>query len=88
MVRNLLAMQEMRVRFLGWEDPLKKGMQPTPVFLPGEFHGLRSLESPWGYKELDVTELVTQQHNRQYKTYIFRKKKNFSVNVENEAMKS
>ena len=75
MVKNLLAMQEMRVRFLGWEDPLKKGMQPTPVFLPGEFHGLRSLASPWGYKESDVTELVTQQHNEQYKTYIFRKKK-------------
>ena len=25
MVKNLLAMQEMRVRFLGWEDPLEKG---------------------------------------------------------------
>ena len=32
--------------------------QPTPVSLPGEFHGLRSLVgcSPWGCKELDVTE--------------------------------
>ena len=31
---------------------------PTPVFLPGEFHGLRSLASyiPWGYKESDMTE--------------------------------
>jgi len=31
---------------------------PTPVFLPGEFHGQRSLEgySPWGCKELDMTE--------------------------------
>ena len=30
----------------------------TPVFLPGEFHGERSLVgySPWGHKELDVTE--------------------------------
>ena len=27
----------------GWEDPLKEGMQPTPVFLPGESHGQRSL---------------------------------------------
>jgi len=26
---------------------------PTPVFLPREFHGLYS---PWGHKELDVTE--------------------------------
>ena len=24
------------VRFLGWEYPLETGMQPTPVFLPGE----------------------------------------------------
>ena len=32
--------------------------QPTPVFLPGKFHGLRSLVgySPWGRKESDMTE--------------------------------
>ena len=24
---------------LGWEDPLEKEMQPTPVFLPEKFHG-------------------------------------------------
>jgi len=31
---------------------------PSPVFLPGEFHGQRSLVgySPWGCKELDTTE--------------------------------
>ena len=29
-------------RSLGWEDPLEKGMQSTPVFLPREFHGQRS----------------------------------------------
>ena len=30
----------------------------TPVFLPGEFHGQRSLtgHSPWGLKESDTTE--------------------------------
>ena len=32
----------MQVRSLGWKDPLEKEMQPTPVFLPGEFHGQRS----------------------------------------------
>ena len=34
---------------------------PTPVFLPGEFHGQRSLAgySPWGLKELDTTERIT-----------------------------
>ena len=31
---------------------------PTPVFLPGESHGRRSLVgySPWGRKEMDTTE--------------------------------
>ena len=33
---------------LGWEDPLEKGKAtlPTPLFWPGEFHGLYS---PWGH---------------------------------------
>ena len=32
--------------------------QPTPAFLPGKFHGQRSLAgySPEGCKELDTTE--------------------------------
>ena len=32
--------------------------QPTPVFLPGESHGQRSLvgHSSWGCKELEMTE--------------------------------
>ena len=29
---------------------------PTPVFWPGEFHGLYS---PWGCKELDTTEQLS-----------------------------
>ena len=33
LVKNPPAMQETQVRFLGWEDPLKKGWAPTPVFL-------------------------------------------------------
>ena len=38
--------------------PWKRKCQPTPVFLPGEFHGQRSLVgySPWDYKESDTTE--------------------------------
>ena len=43
-VKSVPAMQETWVQFLGWEDPLEKETwQPTPVFLPGEFHGQRSL---------------------------------------------
>ena len=38
--------------------PWKRACQPTPVFLPTESHGQRSLVgySPWGRKELDMTE--------------------------------
>ena len=38
-----------------------RNWQPTPVFLPGEFHGQRSLagHSPWGCKESDPTEQLT-----------------------------
>ena len=34
---------------------------PIPVFLPGEFHGQRSLvgNSPWGGKESDTLEQLT-----------------------------
>ena len=41
--------------------PWRRARQPTPVFLPGESHGQRSLKgySPWGCKEPDTTERVT-----------------------------
>ena len=43
---------------VGQEDPLEKEMQPTPVFLPGESNGQKSLVgyNPWGRKESDTTE--------------------------------
>ena len=42
-------MWETWVWSLGWEDPLRRAGQPTPVFWPGESHGQRSLMgySPW-----------------------------------------
>ena len=54
-------MQETQVQSLGQEDPLEKGWQLIPVFLPGEFQGQRSLVgySQWGPKEIDTTELLT-----------------------------
>ena len=36
-------MQETQVPSLSQEDPLEKEMAITSVFLPGEFHGQRSL---------------------------------------------
>ena len=61
MVKILPAVQETWVQSLGWEDSLRRERPPTPVFLPGEFHGQRSLAgySPWGHKELDMTEQLT-----------------------------
>ena len=64
--KNLPYMQEpqvTQVQFLGWEDPLVGGRgQPTPVFLPGESHGQRSLAgcSPWGRKEFYTTEATLE----------------------------
>ena len=47
-----------RPRFDSWlgKTPWRREWIPTPVFLPGEFHGQRSLAgySPWGLKELDT----------------------------------
>ena len=50
-------MQETQVQSLGQEDPLRRKWQPTPVFLPGESHGQRSLMgySSWGHIESDTT---------------------------------
>ena len=52
-LKRLPAMQETWVRSLGQEDPLEKEMATTPVFLPGESHGQRSLAgySPRGHKD-------------------------------------
>ena len=33
--------------------PWRRERLPTPIFWPGEFHGLYS---PWGCKEVDTTE--------------------------------
>ena len=51
---------DMRHGFSPWTGkvPRRKAWEPTPVFLPGESHGQRSLigYSPWGHTESDLTE--------------------------------
>ena len=59
-VKNLPAMQEMRetqVRSLGGKIPWRRTWQSTPVFLPGESHGQRSLvsHSLWSHKGSETT---------------------------------
>ena len=61
MVKNLPAMQETQVEYLGWEDSLEREWLPTPVLLPEESPGQRSLVgySPWSHKKSDMTEQLT-----------------------------
>ena len=51
----------------GWErSPEGENSNSTPVFLPGQSHGQRSLVgySPWDCKESDMTEQLTTQVSR------------------------
>ena len=50
--QNVPAMWETWVRKIPW----RREQLPTPVFWPGEFH---ELFSPWGCKELDMTERLS-----------------------------
>ena len=60
-VENLPAVWENWVDLWVRKIPRRREGQPTPVFLPGEFHGQRSLtgRSPWGHKEWDMTERLS-----------------------------
>jgi len=58
--QSRIGLQRGRVRLSPWvrKIPWRREWQPTPVFLPGEFHGQSSLEgySSWGHKESNTTE--------------------------------
>jgi len=60
--KNLPANNAGDARDAGRKDPLEKKCQPTPVFLPGEFHGQRSLVgyNPWCCKRVRY-DLATKQ---------------------------
>jgi len=53
-----------RRRFKPWvrKMPWRRAWQPTPVFLPGETHGQRSLVgySPLGGKQSDISEATSR----------------------------
>ena len=57
MVKDLPAVQETRFSSCIGKFPWRTEWQPTPVLLPGESHGQRSLVgySPWRHKESDMT---------------------------------
>ena len=66
MVKNLPACR--RPGFDLWvrKVPWRREQLPTLVFLPGEFHGQRSVAgcSPCGDKKLDMTEQLTHIHTQ------------------------
>ena len=65
LVNNLPAVQETWVWFLGQKIPWRRKWQSTPVFLPGESHGQRSLSgySPWRCKGwTQVSDGTTTTH--------------------------
>ena len=70
MVKNYLECR--RPGFDPWvgKIPWRREWQRTPVFLPEEFHGQRSLAgySPWGHKESDTTEQLTHTHTKFHST--------------------
>ena len=59
MVKCPPTMQETRVKSLGWEDPLEKGMETNFSTLAWKISWTEEpgrLYCPWGHKELDMTE--------------------------------
>ena len=61
---SMQKMQEIQTPSLGKKDPLEEGMETTPVFLPGESHGHRSLVgfSLQCHKESDTTVVTEHTH--------------------------
>ena len=58
-----VGVQEIRLPSWVGKIPWSREWQLAPVFLPGEFHGQRSLEGgPWGRKESDTTEAAEHTH--------------------------
>ena len=60
-VKNLPAVQKIGFDSSGRKIPWRREWLPTLVYLPGEFHGQKSLVgySPWACKELDMTKRLT-----------------------------
>ena len=82
MVKNLLAMWETWVQSLGQKIPWRREWLPTPVFLPGEFHGQRRLVSYSSrccrVRHISVTNTSTIQ------LYLQKTQENLQANYQNK----
>ena len=56
LVKNLPATQDTQILSFGWQDPLEKETATSPVFWPGEFRGLYSLQD---HKKSDTAEQLS-----------------------------
>ena len=56
--------------------PWKRERLPIPVFWPREFHGLYS---PWGRKELDMTERLSLSNTKKSRKDMIRAKKHNKI---------
>ena len=74
-----------RCRFGPWvgKIPWRRAWKPTPVFLPGESHGQRSLVgcSPWGHTETDMTERLSTHSIRKIENITSDSPKNQGIKV-------
>ena len=68
LVKNLPAMQETLVQSLGWEDPLEEGMATHSSILAWRIP-MDTGYSPWGHKELDMTERLSAAQHIAYYVY-------------------
>ena len=64
-VKNLPACRRPGFDSWVWKIPWRRKWQPTPVLLPGESHGQRSLagSSPWGRKEEEQQSNLAHTHS-------------------------
>ena len=69
LVAQMVCLQCRRPKFDPWvgKIPWRRKLQPTPVFLPGEFHGQRNGYCPWSRIESDVVEQLT--HTKETKNF-------------------
>ena len=69
-----------------WKISWSSKWLPTPVFLPGKFHGQRSLAgySPWCHKEQDRTEHACRRRRMRinYVSIKLERKKNYSYETQ------
>ena len=71
-LKNPPAVQKTQLQLLGGEDPQEKEIVTHSVFLPGKFHGQRSLAgySPWGRKRVRFNLASKQQQQSRSRPFL------------------